>query len=166
MNKIKGRVFKFGDYVDVDSMGAGGQGPPRDYVMTKIRPNFPKEVKPGDVIVAGKNWGAGSSGGGEGVARPLKELTLGAVVVDSAARLIYRSCISIGLPILMCMGVSKIFNDGDQIELDVVTGEVKNMTTGRSITCKPLPEHLLKILEVGGIGPLFLEKARQMGYTK
>ena len=164
MKTITGRVFKFGDYVDVDSMGTGGRRPAKDYVMTKIRPNFPQEVKPGDVIIAGVNWGAGSAGGGEAVSRPLKELGVGAIVVDSVARLIYRSCISIGLPILICMGVSKMFNDGDQIELNIATGEIKNLTTGKNMSCKPLPEHLLQILEVGGIRQLFLEKAHQMGY--
>jgi 3-isopropylmalate/(R)-2-methylmalate dehydratase small subunit len=165
MKKIKGRVWKFGDYIDVDAMGGAGgssQEPAKKFILTNLRPNFPEEVRPGDVIVAGNNWGAGSAPGGEGRATSLKELGVGAIVADSMGRLFFRTCIALGLPVFSCMGVSRIFNDGDDIEIDIAKGEVKNLTNENIIQCNPMSEHLLHMLEKGGIKALFLEKARKL----
>jgi 3-isopropylmalate/(R)-2-methylmalate dehydratase small subunit len=124
--------------------------------MTAIRPDFPKEVRPGDVIVAGTNWGCGSHR--DEAARVFMELGIKAIVADSMARIYYRMCLAYGLPALTCMGVSELFNEGEQIELDVSKGEIKNVTTGKRVMDKPMPESLLTLLEKGGMLPIILEK--------
>lgn len=165
--RIAGRVLKFGDNVNTTIMAPhetyGGVErqvirPIKEVTMTAIRPNFPEEVRRGDIIVAGKNWGCGSHR--DDATRVFIELGIRAIVADSMADLYYRMCIAYGLPAFTCLGVSKMFKDGNQIELDLSTGEVKNLTTGERMSGKPLPEFLLTLLEKGGLLPIIVEKNR------
>jgi 3-isopropylmalate/(R)-2-methylmalate dehydratase small subunit len=113
-------------------------------------------VKPGDVIVAGRNFGCGSSR--EQAPRALKEVGIAAVVAESFARIFFRNAISIGLPVLICEGVSKAFDEGDILEADFSTGEVKNVTKGMTLKAKPLPPLMLEILSAGGALELLKKK--------
>ena len=162
---IRGRVWKFGDNISTtdiapDEMFSGSQYTNRQIVFAAIRPDWKDRVKPGDCIVAGKNFGFGSHRAAANDV--MKELGIGCVVADSIARIYYRTAAAIGFPAFPCPGVSQMFAEGDELELDIRRGVVKNLTTGRSVTGQPYPPNLLEILEAGGMLPLLVKKARQM----
>ncbi|MEM2534459.1 MAG: 3-isopropylmalate dehydratase, partial [Candidatus Nezhaarchaeales archaeon] len=113
-------------------------------------------VKPGDVIVAGRNFGCGSSR--EQAPRALKEVGIAAVIAESFARIFFRNAINIGLPVLACEGVSKIFDEGDVLEANFASGEIKNVTKGVTLKAKPLPPLMIEILTAGGALELLKKK--------
>jgi 3-isopropylmalate/(R)-2-methylmalate dehydratase small subunit len=150
---IKGKVWKFGDNISTDYMMPGfTQGTTMEekaaYCMRAIRPEFGAEVKKGDVIVGGKNFGCGSS---RPAAINLRVLGIGCVVAESFGRIFFRNSINIGLPVLYCPGVSEAFNEGDILQADFASGQVKNLTSGKVLHAQPLPEVAVKILEAGGV---------------
>ncbi len=154
MEKTRGKVWKFGDNINTtiitpDEMFHGQHVEMKDIVFAGLRPTWKDVVKPGDIIVAGRNWGGGSHR--EGATTVLKELGVAAIVADSIAKIYYRNCISIALPAIMCPGVSEFFNEGDEMELDIKTAEIKNLTTNKTIKGMPLPEIMMQIFEAGGI---------------
>jgi len=157
MDVIRGRVWKFGDDINTDVIYPGKYLPLTDpaemalHAFEGLRPDFVKEVKPGDVIIAGKYFGCGSSR--EQAATCLKALGLGAVVAESFARIFYRNAINQGLPILICPGVSKQVEEGQKLEIDLRSGTVKNIRTGATLQAQPLPDFVLEILEAGGLIP-------------
>lgn len=159
--KIKGRVWKFGDNIDTDVITPGQYlSLPMDqlklHVFEPIRPGFINLVKPGDVIVAGRNFGCGSSR--EQAPRAIKEIGIAAVIAESFARIFFRNAISIGLPVLICEGISKVFDEGDVLEADFASGEIKNVTKGVTLKAKPLPPLMLEILTAGGALELLKKK--------
>ena len=150
-----GRVWKFGDNVSTDLMMPGqtlhGKVPKDEmhkYCMIAIRPEFPKEVKPGDIVVGGKNFGCGSS-------RPAPDnfaaLKIGCVLASSFAAIFYRNAISIGLPVIELPGVDGLFQDGDQGEVDFTNGRVTNLTSSMSMSFPPYPDEIVRIIEAGGM---------------
>ena len=166
LEKIRGRVWKFGKNISTTDITPGeifrGKVPKtrKEIVFAAIRPEWKNNVKPGDCIVAGENFGFGSH---RAIANDvMKELKIGCIVADSIARIYYRTAIAIGFPVCACPGVSAIFNEGDQLELDVSTGLIKNLTSGQSIQGKAYPPHLLELLEGGGMLPLLVKQARKM----
>ena len=165
IGSIRGNVWKFGDNISTtditpDEMFGGVYRPkPAEIVFAAIRPDWKNKVKPGDCIVAGENFGFGSHRAGANDV--MKDLRIGCIVADSIARIFYRTAVAIGFPAIACPGVSKIFNEGDKLELDVQKGLVKNLTTGQSIQGESHPPQLLEILEGGGILPLLIERVRK-----
>jgi len=167
--EIRGRVWTFGNNVNTTIMAPhetyGGVEremiqPIRDVTMTAIRPTFPLDVRPGDVIVAGTNWGCGSHR--DDATRVFIDLGIQAIVADSMADLYYRTCIAYGLPAVTCSGVSEIFEDGDTINLNLMTGEVTNLTSGKTIAGQSTPIFLLTILQRGGLLPIIVEKNKRV----
>jgi 3-isopropylmalate/(R)-2-methylmalate dehydratase small subunit len=164
---IRGKVWKFGDNISTTDITAHEMfmGVPhtlKQLAFAAIRPDWKDQVAPGDCIVAGKNFGFGSHRGSANDV--MKDLGIGCIVADSIARIYYRTAIAIGFPTFPCPGVSELFNEGDELELDVLKGTVKNLTTGKSLAGRPYPQGLLEILEFGGIMPRLVEQAKQ--YTK
>ncbi|RLF11578.1 MAG: 3-isopropylmalate dehydratase [Thermoprotei archaeon] len=162
--KVKGRVWKLGDNIDTDVITPGKYlSLPMDqlkqHVLEPINPDFAKQVQPGDVIVGGRNFGCGSSR--EQAPRALKEVGVAAVIAESFARIFFRNAISIGLPVLICEGVSSAFDEGDVLEADLSTGEIKNLTKGTTLKAKPLPPMMLEILSAGGALELLKKKFAQ-----
>ncbi len=162
---IRGKVWKFGDNISTtditpDEMFMGTPHMPSEIVFAAIRPDWKDKVKPGDCLIAGENFGFGSHRGGANDV--MKDLKIGCIVADSIARIYYRTAIAIGFPAFPCTGVSEIFNEGDELELDVRKGLIKNLTTGQAIQGKPYPQQLLEILEGGGLMPLLVERARKL----
>lgn len=160
---IRGRVWKFGDNVSTTDITPGEmfdimRSVPAEIIFAAIRPDWKDKVKPGDCIVAGKNFGFGSHRASANDV--MKNLGIGCIVADSIARIYYRTALAIGFTAFSCPGVSQIFNEGDELSLDVCNGLVKNITTGRSIQGKPYPPQFLEILEAGGIMPLLVEKVK------
>jgi 3-isopropylmalate/(R)-2-methylmalate dehydratase small subunit len=159
--KVRGSVWKLGDNIDTDVITPGKYlSLPMDqlklHVLEPINPDFAKMVKPGDVIVGGRNFGCGSSR--EQAPRALKELGIAAIIAESFARIFFRNAINIGLPVLICEGVSRAFDEGDILEADLSTGEVKNVSKGITLRAKPLPPIMLEILSAGGAIELLKKK--------
>ena len=165
MNKksIKGKVIKFGDNVNTDVIAPGqwhrkGMDILRLHTMEAIRTEFYKEVRAGDIIVAGKNFGCGSHR--ESATAIMKVLGISAIVADSIARLYYRNCIAFGIPIFEIEGVSNIFVEGDAMEI-VIGPEnvsVRNVKSGKQTTAPPIPETMAQILETGGVYKLLKKR--------
>jgi 3-isopropylmalate/(R)-2-methylmalate dehydratase small subunit len=150
---VQGKVWKFGDHVSTDYMDPGFS---RDQPWEKhkkeilhIHKAFAEGCKPGDVIVAGKNFGCGSSR--ETAPTNLKKLGIGCVVAESFGRIFFRNSIAVALPVMDCEGVSALFAEGDQLELDFDSSLVKNLTTGREMRGPSLPADLIAIVNQGGI---------------
>jgi 3-isopropylmalate/(R)-2-methylmalate dehydratase small subunit len=154
ISNLRGRVWKFGDHIDTDVMTSGKylnlpMEEIKRHVFEAIRPKFFEEVKPGDIIVAGRNFGSGSSR--ETAPAALKALGIGAVVAESFARIFYRNAIAIGLPAIVCPNVGELFNDGDEAEVSFTNGKIINRASKNSFDFAPFPDEMLRILECGGI---------------
>ena len=148
-----GRAWKFGDDIDTDVIIQGKYlviNDPNElakHVFENIRPEFAKNAKPGDFVVAGENFGCGSSR----EHAPLALKALGVyVVAKSYARIFFRNAINIGLPVFECKETDKI-DDGDELELDLEKGLIINKTKGESYKINPIPEFLRDIIERGGL---------------
>lgn len=162
---VKGKVWKFGDNIDTDVITPTIYCKlPMDelakHVLERIRPEFPRDMKSGDVIVAGVNFGCGSSR--EHAPAALKALGVGAVIAESFARIFFRNAIAIGLPVITCPQVSSNFVDGDELKLDVSKAEITNVARGKTLQAQPLPKEMLDVLWKGGIVPL-LKAMKQKG---
>ena len=153
METIRGRVWIFGDNVDTDLITPGvyvdaPMEEMKKHALEALNPRFPKEVKVGEIIVAGKNFGCGSSR--ETAPDAIKALGIGAEIAESFARIFFRNAISIGLPVLPCPGVSVAFREGEEAELDVSGAKVTNLSSNRTLPCQPLAKEILDILSRGG----------------
>ncbi len=151
---LKGRVHKFGDDISTDLITPGRYFHLRTnlpelakHTLEDADPDFVKRMKPGDFVVAGRNFGLGSSR--EHAAIVIKLAGTGAVLSQGFARIFFRNAINQGLPALTC-DTSRI-NDGDELEIDVENGKIKDLTTGETLTTKPLPAAMLGILKDGGL---------------
>jgi 3-isopropylmalate dehydratase small subunit len=157
ISKIKGRIWKFGDNVDTDVMTSGKyislpMNELKGHVFEEVRPQFAQQVNPGDMIVAARNFGCGSSR--ETAPAALKALGIGAIVAESFARIFYRNSIAIGLPAIICPRAASLGDDGDEAEVNLADRKVINHTTGKVLDFKAFPDEMLRVLEFGGIEPL------------
>lgn len=159
---IRGQVWKFGDDINTDVIYPGKYlaitDPPETakHAFELVYPDFAKKAKAGDIIVAGKYFGCGSSR--EQAALCLKYFGIGAIVAESFARIYFRNAINLGLPIVIAPGVSRRVEQGDEVEIDFVEGVVKNQRTGDAIRVNPLPPFIFGILEKGGLIPYLKNK--------
>lgn len=154
---VKGRVRKFGDNVDTDTITPGSTlhlpiEELRYHAFGPIYPDFCKTLKEGDIIVAGNNFGCGSSR--EQATAVVKELGIHYIVCESMARIYFRNCIALGLYPIMSKGVGDLFDEGDEIEIDPEKGQIKNVRTGKSTSFEPLSGTPKEISEGGGIIPV------------
>lgn len=154
---MKGRVFKYGDDVNTDVIFPGKYTytitDPREmaeHALEDLDPDFVKNVKKGDIIVAGKYFGCGSSR--EQAVTCVKEAGISVIIAQSFARIYYRNCINSGLPPLILEDTSEI-SDGDQLEVDVEAGKITNRTSGKTYTVSPLPPFVMEIIHDGGLIP-------------
>jgi 3-isopropylmalate/(R)-2-methylmalate dehydratase small subunit len=148
---IRGRVWKFGDSIETDAINPYYRYPTmeelKQHTMEAYRPEFPQHVKPGDVMVAGRNFGCGSS-------RPglvLREVGVAAIVAESVARLFLRNSISRAIPIFVAPGVTAIVQDGETLEVDYPKGVVRNPASGKAVALRKFPPMIEKIFECGGL---------------
>jgi len=158
MQKIlNGNAFVFGKNVDTDQIYPGRFVEFTDvedvakYAMFGADPDFTKKVKKGDFIIAGTNFGCGSSR--EHAAITLKAVGVGAIIAESFARIFYRNAINLGIPLLVCPNISQLVQNGDALSLDLQSGDISN-AKGVIIRAETLSEYVLNILENGGIKPL------------
>ena len=152
---ISGNVFKYGNDVDTDVIIPARYLNITDmkllsaHCMEDIDPDFIKQVKPGDVIVAGANFGCGSSR--EHAPAVIREAGVSLIVAESFARIFYRNAINIGLPILECPAAVYDFVQGDKLEADLETGEIYNPRSGNRFKANPFAPFILDIIAKGGI---------------
>jgi 3-isopropylmalate/(R)-2-methylmalate dehydratase small subunit len=156
---VSGRAFVFGDDIDTDVLAPGRymKGPIEElaqHCLEAIDPKFAKNVRPGDVVVAGRNFGMGSSR--EQAAQALKVLGVAAVVAKSFGGIFYRNALNLGLPVVVCADTDAI-EAGDRLSVDLAGGAVVNQTSGRTLPSEPLPQFLRDMLSDGGLVP-HLEK--------
>ncbi len=154
--KIKGRAWRFGDSVSTDDIIAGrykfrtiNMKELAKHAMENIRPGFAEKVKPGDLIVAGRNFGCGSSR--EQAPRVLKELGISCIIAKSFARIFFRNAVNVGLPVIECPEAAESTDEGDIVEVDLSKGIVRNLSKGLEFRARPLPDFMLRILEDGGL---------------
>ena len=150
---LKGRVWIFGDNIDTDLMMPHGAFEKSLQEQAKLvfkanRPGWVDLVKKGDIIVAGKNFGTGSS---RPAALLFKTLGIEAVAAESVNGLFFRNCINYGLPAFNCPGVTESFKEGDVAEIDPRAGTIRNVATGKSLRTGILPEMLMNIIAAGGM---------------
>lgn len=150
----EGRCWKFGDNIPTDRLVktkyvVRPMAEIVTHVLEDLNPDFPRQVQPGDILVAGKHFGQSS---GRAVAvKALKATGIGCVVADTFARTFYRNCMEIGLPALEIPGVSTLVTDGDLLSVDVPAGTFTNLTTGETRSVPPADPFLLEMLEAGGL---------------
>jgi 3-isopropylmalate/(R)-2-methylmalate dehydratase small subunit len=150
----KGRVWKYGDDVNTDVIFPGRYtyqlmepAEMAKHAMEDLDPEFSKNVKPGDVVVAGKNFGCGSSR--EQAAACLRAAGVQAVVAKSFARIYFRNAINLGLAVLQCEEASDALKSGDEVEIDFAGGKI--ISGGRVFKFFPLPDSVIGIIEAGGL---------------
>jgi len=151
---MRGKVWKFGDNVDTDVITPGiymdaPMEEMKKHVLEAMNPRFPREVQPGDVIIAGKNFGCGSSR--ETAPNAIQALGVAAVVAASFGRIFFRNAIAIGLPIITCPQAAEHFQEGEEAELDIPQALVKNLTRDSTHSGEVLAGEVLDILSAGGI---------------
>jgi len=150
-----GSVWKFGDNINTDQIIPGRYYPRENteelgkFCLSELNQSFAQEKSEGDVIVAGNNFGCGSSREYAPIA--LKHSKIKCVIARSFARIFYRNCINIGFPILVCESIYSEIQNKDEIEVDLETGIIKNITNGKEYRSDPLPPFILDIVEAGGI---------------
>ncbi|RMF34343.1 MAG: 3-isopropylmalate dehydratase small subunit [Chloroflexi bacterium] len=164
MKRIRGRVWKYGDNVNTDVIFPGKYTytirDPQEmakHALEDLDPDFAAQVQPGDVIVAGRNWGSGSSR--EQAVTALKAAGVGAIIAKSFARIYYRNCINNALPALISPEAVDALENGDEVEIDLEAGEIR--TPKGVFTFPPLPEAVRGIIEAGGLIPYTRRRLQQ-----
>jgi 3-isopropylmalate/(R)-2-methylmalate dehydratase small subunit len=154
--KLRGKALKFGDDISTDLIQPGRYNYLRSnlpelakHVLEDADPTFASKVKKGDFIVAGKNFGLGSSR--EHAPAILKLAGVSAILAKSVARIFFRNAINVGLPVLIC-DTDKI-NDDDELEIDLSASAIVDLTSGARLTSGVIPDVMLKILSEGGLVP-------------
>lgn len=151
---LKGKAWKFGDGISTDHIAPGRYFHLRSnmpelakHVLEDADPEFASKMKPGDFVVGGKNFGLGSSR--EHAPTIIKMAGVSAILAKSFARIFFRNAVNVGLPVLIC-DTDKI-NAGDDLEVDLESGEISDMTSGAKLIFKPLPKSMIRILNDGGL---------------
>lgn len=158
----KGKAHKVGEHIDTDAIiparflvttDAKKLG---ENCMSGLEPDWVKRVAPGDILVAGRNFGCGSSREHAPIA--IKASGIELVIADSFARIFYRNAIDIGLPIIECPAAAAAIRDGDEVSVNLDTGEIADITTGETFVAAPFPPFIQKIIACGGIEAFVREK--------
>jgi 3-isopropylmalate dehydratase small subunit len=161
---LEGKVWKYGDNVDTDAiiparyLNTSDPAELARHCMEDVDPEFAAAVQAGDIVVAGENFGCGSSREHAPVA--LKGAGVSCVVAKSFARIFYRNAINIGLPILACAEAVEGTEPGDTLTVDLTDGTIVNQRTGRTYRTAPFPPFVMEIIEAGGLVPYTRQRLR------
>ncbi|GAB6136215.1 3-isopropylmalate dehydratase small subunit [Thermococcus henrietii] len=153
--KVRGRAWKYGDHVDTDViiparyLNTSEPAELAKHVLEDLDPEFRFRMKPGDMIVAGENFGSGSSR--EHAPLAIKAAGVSCVIAKSFARIFYRNAINIGLPILEAPEAVDAIETGDELEVDFSTGEIRNLTKNEVYRANPFPDFVMEIISAGGL---------------
>ncbi len=167
---IRGRVWKFGDSVDTNIiaplhvMRKGEIEEIAQHTMAAVRSEFPAQVRPGDIIVAGGNFGCGSHR--EEANRVLEKVGIRAIVADSVARIFLRTSINLAYPTLVAPGVSALVEDHDELEIDYPRGKIRNLRSGRELPLPKYPASVEQIFAAGGILTLLKQRCVREGLVQ
>ncbi len=152
---IEGRVWRFGDNIDTDLiiparfLNTSDEKELAKGCFADLRPDFSKEVKKGDIIVAGTNFGCGSSREHAPVA--IKACGTSVVIAKGFARIFFRNAFNIGLPLLECEELVDQIEDGDRLKVDLLKGEIIDLQRGKTYYAKPIPDFMMQIIRAGGL---------------
>ncbi|HXF69178.1 MAG TPA: 3-isopropylmalate dehydratase small subunit [Thermoflexus sp.] len=155
--RFQGHAWVFGDNIDTDVIIPGrylNTTDPKElaaHCMEGVDPEFPRKVRPGDIVVAGRNFGSGSSR--EHAPISLKAAGVSCVIAKSFARIFFRNAINIGLPVLECPEAVEAVQPGDELEVRLDTGEIRHLRTGQVFRAKPYPPFMLELIRAGGLIP-------------
>lgn len=162
---IRGKVWKFPNDINTDYIIPGkykfktlDMKELAQHAMEGIDPDFAKKVGKGDIIVAGKNFGMGSSR--EQAPLVLKYAGVSLVIAEDFARIFYRNAFNVGFPVLICRGISEKVDQGDTLEVDLRKGKIVNVTKKIEISASPIPEFLLEMVESGGLTEYYKKHGR------
>ncbi len=162
--KIKGKVWKFGDNIDTDLiiparyLNTSDPAELAKHCMEDADPAFASKVSKGDIIVAGKNFGCGSSREHAPIA--IKAAGVSAVVAPSFARIFYRNAFNMGLPIFECPEAAAAIEEGHEVEIDGDTGTITDLTTGETFKAQPIPPFMQSLIADGGLIPHIMKKRK------
>jgi 3-isopropylmalate/(R)-2-methylmalate dehydratase small subunit len=160
---FEGTCWKFGHNIPTDlitpaNVTLGGIAEMAKHVLENANADFPKRVRPGDILVAGRNLGCSS---GRAIApKALKATGVSVIVAEGFSRTFYRNGHEIGLPLLEAPGVHDLVETGDRLRVDVVQGLLENLTSGKVLRGNPPPQFLLEMVEAGGLIPLLKAGSR------
>ncbi len=163
--QLHGRAHKFGDDINTDEIIPArylNTSDPQElakHAMEDADPEFVKNIRPGDFIVAGKNFGCGSSREHAPIA--LKAANLSGVIAGSFARIFYRNAFNMGLPIFESPEAAREIRPGDELEVDLETGAITDLTTGKTYASQPLPSFMRELIHDGGLIPHIMKKIGQ-----
>ena len=159
--KAEGRIFRYGDNVDTDViiparyLNTSDRKELASHCMEDIDSTFVSSVKEGDIIVAGRNFGCGSSREHAPIA--IKESGISCIIAATFARIFFRNSINIGLPILECPEAAAEIKAGDSVSVDFSTGVITDETTGKEYKAEPFPPFMQRLIEAGGLVPYIKE---------
>ena len=152
---LKGKVHKYGADVNTDAiiparyLNVSEPGELAKHCMEDIDPDFVKKVVPGDIIMATTNFGCGSSR--EHAPLAIRASGVSCIIAESFARIFFRNAMNIGLPLLECAPAVADTKDGDTLEVDIKSGRIKNLTSGREFTAEPYPDFMAELISAGGL---------------
>jgi 3-isopropylmalate/(R)-2-methylmalate dehydratase small subunit len=155
-NTVSGKVWKFGDNINTDLMlpgyvHAATEEEQARAVFNANRPGWVNEVRRGDFIVGGRNYGMGSS---RPAARSIRNVGIACLIADSINGLFFRNCVNFGMLAVECPGASAAFEEGQTAEVSLADFTVRNMATGKVLNALPIPKNLLALMRGGGIYPV------------
>jgi 3-isopropylmalate/(R)-2-methylmalate dehydratase small subunit len=163
MTALRGKAWTFGRDIDTDLiiparyLNMKTAAELAQHVMEDADPSFPGKVKPGDIVVAKENFGCGSSREHAPIA--LKGAGVSVVIAKSFARIFYRNSFNTGLPILVAPEAVDGISEGDELTVDLATGEIRDLTTGKDYKAQPLPSFMQELVEAGGLLPYLKNRA-------
>lgn len=163
--EFEGRTWKFGDDIDTDAiiparyLNTSDPAELAKHCMEDADPEFPGKVKPGEIIVAGKNFGCGSSREHAPIA--IKAAGISCVIARSFARIFYRNSINIGLPIFECEEAAEKIKEGDTVKVDADSGTIHNLTRNEVYHAVPFPEFMQEIINAGGLMSYVAERMKR-----
>jgi 3-isopropylmalate/(R)-2-methylmalate dehydratase small subunit len=165
MKTIAGKAWVFGDNINTDVMAPGlyFKSPMAEmarHCLEAVDPAFARTVAAGDIVVGGRNFGVGSAR--EQAAMAFQHLGVGAIVAESFGRIFYRNALNFGIPTLFFPQAAEI-SAGDLLEVEPVTGNIRNSATGKLYQVPGLPEHLMSMIEAGGLLPFLKQKLARQG---
>lgn len=167
---LTGKVHRYGDDVNTDEiiparyLNTTDEAELASHCMEDIDADFPKNVRAGDIIVAGKNFGCGSSREHAPIA--IKAAKVSCVIAATYARIFYRNAINIGLPILECPAAAKAIKAGDTLTVDLSTGTIRSRATGKTYTAEPFPPFMQELIAAGGLIPYTMRQLNTKKNTK
>jgi 3-isopropylmalate dehydratase small subunit len=167
---IRGRVWKFGESVDTNViaplhvMRTGKIEEVAQHTMAAVRPEFPAEVRPGDIIVAGANFGCGSHRQEANLV--LEKIGIRAIVAESVARIFLRTSINLAYPALVAPGICSLVEDQQELEIDYQKGKLRNLRSGAELPLPKYPPSVEKIFAAGGILTLLRERCIKEGLVQ